>query len=68
MYETIQLSSCVSVQGELVDVLDNGDVVVRDGRSTYRGRPMGGAERLEQLRTQVMQTLRSATLPAFGAA
>lgn len=67
MYETIQLSSCVSVQGELVDVLANGDVVVRDGRSTYRGRPTGGAERLEHLRAFI-QTLKNTAIPSFGAA
>lgn len=68
MYGTIQLSSCVSVQGELVDVLANGDVVVRDGRSIYRGRPIGGVERLEQMRSQLVRTIKAATMPALGAA
>ena len=40
MFQTIQVSSCVSVQGELVEHLPNGDAVVSDGRSVYRGRPI----------------------------
>ncbi len=40
MYQTIQVSSCVSVQGELVEHLPNGDVVIRDGGQVYRGRPI----------------------------
>jgi hypothetical protein len=40
MYQTIQVSSCVSAQGDLVEQLPNGDVVVRDGVNTYRGRPI----------------------------
>jgi len=38
MYLTIQVSSCVSVQGDLVEALPNGDAIIRDGRTTYRGR------------------------------
>ena len=38
MYQTIQLSSCVSVQGDLVEALPNGDAIISDGRTTYRGR------------------------------
>ena len=64
MYETIRISSCVSVQGELVDVLANGEVVVRDGRSTYRGRPIGGHRRLEKLRAHVLQAIRPAGIGA----
>jgi hypothetical protein len=41
MLQTIQVSSCVSVHGELVEVLRNGDMIVRSGDSTYRGRPLG---------------------------
>ncbi|MEM8572502.1 MAG: hypothetical protein AAGG56_16570 [Pseudomonadota bacterium] len=41
MYQTIQLSSCVSVHGEFVETLKNGEVIVRVGKSTYRGRPIG---------------------------
>jgi hypothetical protein len=40
MYQTIQVSSCVSVQGELVEHLPNGDAIVRDGGHVYRGRPI----------------------------
>ncbi len=40
MYHTVQLSSCVSAQGELVEILGNGEIVVRDGGTTYRGRPV----------------------------
>lgn len=41
MYQTIQVSTCVSVQGETVEVLANGEVVVRDGQKLYRGWPIG---------------------------
>ena len=41
MYQTIQLSSRVSVQGEIVETLGNGDVVIRNGATLYRGRPLG---------------------------
>lgn len=40
MYRTIQLSSCVSVQGELVETLGNGEILVKDGKTVYRGRPV----------------------------
>jgi hypothetical protein len=30
----------VSAQGDLVEQLPNGDVVVRDGVNVYRGRPI----------------------------
>ena len=40
MFQTIQVSSCVSAQGDLVEQLPNGDVVIRDGGHTYRGRPI----------------------------
>lgn len=40
MYQTIQLSSCVTIQGEFVEALANGEVVVRDGKSIYRGKPI----------------------------
>jgi hypothetical protein len=38
MYQTVQVSSCVSVQGFLVERLPNGDAIVSDGRKIYRGR------------------------------
>lgn len=40
MYQTIQLSSCVSVQGEFVERLCDGQVLIRDGKTLYRGRPI----------------------------
>ena len=40
MYQTIQLSSCVSVQGDLVEALPNGEAVIREGAQLYRGRPI----------------------------
>lgn len=40
MYQTIQVSSCVSVQGDLVESLPNGEAVIRDGNQLYRGRPI----------------------------
>lgn len=40
MYQTVQVSSCVSVQGFLVERLPNGEAIVRDGHKTYRGRPI----------------------------
>ena len=40
MYQTIQVSSCVSVQGDLVEHLPNGEAIVRDGGNVYRGRPI----------------------------
>jgi hypothetical protein len=40
MYQTVQVSSCVSVQGFLVEHLPNGETIVSDGLKTYRGRPI----------------------------
>lgn len=40
MYRTIQVSSCISVQGEFVEVLLDGTILVRDGETLYRGRPI----------------------------
>ena len=40
MYQTVQVSSCVSVQGFLVEHLPNGEAIVSDGIKTYRGRPI----------------------------
>ncbi len=48
MYQTIQLSSCVSVHGEFVETLNNGDVIVRDGDMVYRGRPIGKCPKVKQ--------------------
>ncbi len=40
MYQTIKVSSCVSAQGDLVEQLPNGEVLIRDGGNIYRGRPI----------------------------
>jgi hypothetical protein len=40
MYQTIQVSSRVSVYGEIVEWLPDGKVVVRDGLNVYRGQPV----------------------------
>lgn len=40
MLRTIRLSSCISVQGEMVEVLQDGTILVRDGKTLYRGRPV----------------------------
>lgn len=40
MFQTIQVSSCVSAQGVLVEQLPNGEVLIRDGETIYRGRPI----------------------------
>ena len=45
MYQTIQVSTCVSAQGELVENLPNGEAVVRDGGHIYRGRPIAPVAR-----------------------
>ncbi|TPE52239.1 hypothetical protein [Amaricoccus solimangrovi] len=45
LYQTIRVSSCVSIQGEFVESLANGDVLVRDGRKLYRGQPIRRGDR-----------------------
>lgn len=40
MFQTIRVSSCLTIQGEFVEALANGEVVVRDGKTTYRGQPI----------------------------
>jgi len=57
MYQTIQLSSCVLVQGEFVARLSDGKVVIRDGSTEYRGLPIAA--------TPAQMTAGS---PAYGAA
>lgn len=44
MYQTIQLSSCITVQGELVERLHDGRVAIRDGKTVYRGHPISARE------------------------
>lgn len=54
MFQTIQISSCVSVQGEFVEALSNGEVVIRDGKSTYRGRPISRVPYAAMPRTPII--------------
>jgi hypothetical protein len=44
LFQTIRVSSCVSIQGEFVESLANGDVLVRDGLKLYRGQPIRRGE------------------------
>lgn len=60
MYQTIQLSSCVSVQGEFVELLESGEVVIRDGNSVYRGHPIARDRRMIDLPASIRNALRSA--------
>jgi hypothetical protein len=41
MIRTIQIGSCVSVQGLLVKLLDNGKMIVRVGERLFEGVPVG---------------------------
>lgn len=40
MLTTIALGTRISVQGELVAQLPSGEILVRDGKRVYRGRPL----------------------------
>ena len=40
MLRTIQIGTCVSVQGLVVRQLDDGRVVIRVGERTYEGMPV----------------------------
>jgi hypothetical protein len=40
MLHTIQVSRRVTAQGILVELLPNGEAIVRDGDTVYRGRPI----------------------------
>lgn len=63
MYQTIQLSSCVSVQGETVEILGNGDVVIRNGGTFYRGRPLAHGDIAYGVRDAATARVPSAMLP-----
>ena len=52
MYQTIQLSSRVSVQGNLIERLPNGEVLIRAGGRIYRGRPIAPADPPHGIRLQ----------------
>lgn len=44
MYRTVNLGSCVSVQGTFVQMLANGLMQVRVGDEIYTGRPVSGSK------------------------
>lgn len=44
MHRTIQIGTCVSVQGLVVRQLDDGRVVIRVGEKTYEGVPVARRE------------------------
>lgn len=58
MYQTIQVSSCVSVQGEFVENLADGQVVIRVGEAEYRGRPIAQRAIGHAVRPEVVATRR----------
>jgi hypothetical protein len=60
--QTIQVSSCVSVHGELVGVMGNGDMIVRNGGRVYRGRPLGAMSLHQRRPAEIEPPL---TLPSF---
>ena len=43
MLRTITVGSCVSIQGQVVETLADGRVVIRVGDQTYTGRPITAA-------------------------
>ena len=43
MLRTIIIGTCVSVQGQFVLQLDNGNIVIRVGDKTYEGKPANKA-------------------------
>lgn len=55
MYQTIRVSSCVSVQGEFVECLSDGRVVIRVGESEYRGQPVVRTP-MPRLRPEIVPT------------
>lgn len=56
MYQTIQVSSCVSVQGEFVESLADGQVVIRVGEAEYRGHPIVQRPLGRNLRPEIVAT------------
>lgn len=63
MYQTIQLSSCVSVQGNLIERLPNGDVLIRAGGQVYRGRPIAPFAAVARLADAALRGLRKVAPP-----
>ncbi len=62
MYQTIRLSSCVSVQGNVVENLPNGDVLVSDGGQVYRGKPITPFAAAVRLADAALRGLRTGAL------
>ena len=58
MYQTIRLSSCISVQGSLIERLPNGDALIRAGGRIYRGRPIAPFAAAARLADAVLRGLR----------
>jgi hypothetical protein len=63
MYQTIQLSSCISVQGSLIERLPNGDVLIRAGGRVYRGRPIAPFAAAVRLADAALRGLRKVAPP-----
>jgi len=63
MYQTIQVSSCVSVQGEFVEVLADGQVVIRVGEKEYRGRPIPRPPLSRTVRPEIVAAMRAVVQP-----
>ena len=63
MYQTIQVSSCVSVQGEFVEALADGQVLIRVGEAEYRGRPIPQRPLGRIGRPEVVMARQGAALP-----
>lgn len=40
MFRTIRIGAYIQVQGELVRVCRNGEIIIRDGSKQYRGWPV----------------------------
>jgi hypothetical protein len=63
MYQTIQLSSRVSVQGSLIERLPDGDVLIRAGGRVYRGRPIAPFAAAARLADAALRGLRTVASP-----
>ncbi|MBP7241313.1 hypothetical protein [Amaricoccus sp.] len=63
MLKTIRLSSCISVQGEMIEVLQDGTILIRDGKTLYRGRPIELTEEPVRAVGPTMLRLETPTLP-----
>jgi hypothetical protein len=68
MYQTIQLSSRVSVQGSVIERLPDGEVLIRAGGRLYRGRPIAPFVAAARLADAALRGLRKVAPPAPEAA